>query len=69
MTLNSSPDRRAGHSLVGDQNNVYLFGGRGKASNNMEFGLNDIWRYNEMLRVPIEFKLYYIILYYIITNT
>lgn len=50
-----SPERRAGHSMIAYQGDIYLFGGRGviqthdeTASNYKEiYALNDVWKFNE----------------------
>src|SRR5687767_3801777 len=38
--------RQGGTTWVGNDGNLYLFGGYGFASTGAEGGLNDLWRYN-----------------------
>ena len=45
----SSPERRAGHSMVSVGENFYVFGGRGIAAGVL-YGLNDVWRFNVVSR-------------------
>lgn len=47
-TKGNIPSRRAGHSMIADPTNnyIYLFGGRNKIGDNSNRGLNDVWRFD-----------------------
>jgi hypothetical protein len=45
----SWPSRRAGHALVSDSQNLYLFGGRTLLADNSLVTLNDLWTFNIQL--------------------
>lgn len=53
----SWPCRRAGHSMMSDDENIYIFGGRTLLSDGTLASLNDVWNYNIQLNTWRTYKL------------